>query len=1052
MASEARGIQKILDKWRGAIKSKKRMIISLEEIMQQKIDSLKPWIFPETEPLDGWTHRRFRYDTDHNRTWVDPDWSPIGVGDTWGGEDMSCFFRCNARLPERFKGQKVALKLYFGGDGLLRIDGQPYHGLDPFRDAVFVADCARGDEAYDLEVESYIMWHFGEGTVKTVEALHWAAFDEEMNAAYWDIRAAFNVLICEDIPSDLTACLREALHDATNGIEQECGDPARVRAMALEAQRIVRERIYDCDRFRKDGLLHLCGNSHLDLVYLWTHAEYDRKLGRTHATALRMMEQYPEYIFSQSQPQMYSRMKELYPQMYEQVKERVREGRWEPVGAFWVEPDCNLISGESMVRQVLHGVRFYREEFGITPQTAWIPDVFGNAWSMPQILVRSGLQYFVTHKMDVWNDTNKWDKHVFWWQGPDGSRIFATVPPTHFIGVCEPDHLNTHWDKFTGKANVRESLYCYGWGDGGGGPDPEMLEYCRRYQDFPGVVSGRMSRIEDALESMHQRALEASDIPVVNDELYLEEHRGVYTTKGRLKKLNRASEQLYRKAECFSCFAPVAYPSEELDRGWKILLTTQFHDSLPGTHTTAAYGELIGMYDEVTGIGLMALEEALEGITGEIDTAGPGRAVVVFNALPAVRSGVVRVLAPEGEAHVETADGETVPSQLTADFESGERVLIFRAAGVPGMGYATYRLVDGPGDAGLDVPADDFVLDNEHLRAEFDERGEIISLIDKARGRECINAERRGNVLQMFEDMPGVFDAWDIEEHYEDTEFDLPPATVEVLERGPVESALRIRRTFFGSTMTQDVVLAAGARRVEFRTWIDWHEQHKVLKMRFHTAVRARQATYDIAYANIQRPTTRNNSYEKAKFEVCGHQWMDLSQTDFGLSLLTDCKYGYEAFGGRIGLTFLKGPKYPDPQSDQEEHRFTYALFPHAGSWIGAGTIEEAGDLNDPMDAVVVDAHPGRLPSRHAFLELDAPGVTLEAVKQAEDGDGLIVRIVERHGAQTTVRLSLPGGIAGACECNLLEDDEADVAVDDGAITFDIQPYEIRTLKIKQVG
>jgi alpha-mannosidase len=264
-----------------------------------------------------------------------------------------------------------------------------------------------------------------------------------------------------------------------------------------------------------------------------------------------------------------------------------------------------------------------------------------------------------------------------------------------------------------------------------------------------------------------------------------------------------------------------------------------------------------------------------------------------------------------------------------------------------------------------------------------------------------------------------------------------------------VQSALRIRRKFLGSEMTQDVVLAAGGRRVEFRTWIDWKEQHKLLKVRFHTAVRARHATYDIAYANIERPTTRNNSYEKAKFEVCGHQWMDLSQPDHGLSLLTDCKYGYEAFGRRIGLSLLKGPKYPDPVSDQEEHRFTYALFPHAGSWAAAGTIEEAADLNDPADAVVVDAHPGRRPARHSFLELDAPGVTLEAVKRAENSDDLVIRVVERHGAETPLRLRLASAVNTARECNLLEDDAEELPVKDNAVAFDIRSYEIRTMKIR---
>ena len=1047
-------IEHIVDKWRGMIKGRKRVIISLEEIMEQKIQSLRPWIFHDTEPLEGWTYRQFIYSGKNPRRWIDDDWRPIELGDTWGGENVSALFRCRAEMPERFRGRKVALRLYFQGDGLLRVNGRPYHGLDPFRDAVFMTDNAQGDEQYHLEAECYIMWHFGEGIAKIFESSHWAVFDEEMNAAYWDLKAAFNVLICEDIQPDLTVYLRDVLHKATNYIEQECANPDLKRAQAVRAQRIVRDKIYDCDRFQRDGLLHLCGHSHLDLVYLWTHAEYERKLGRTHATALRMMERYPEYIFSQSQPQMYSRMKELYPEMYEEVKKRIAEGRWEAIGAFWVEPDCNLISGESMIRQILHGVNFLKEEFGITPRTAWIPDVFGNAWSMPQILVKCGLKYFVTHKMDIWNDTNPWDRHVFWWEGPDGSRVFSTVPPTHFIGTCEPDHLNAHWDKFSHKTEVPESLFCYGWGDGGGGPDPEMLEYCKRYRHFPGVVGGRMSTIEEGLERMHDHAVKAGgDIPVINDELYLEEHRGVYTTKARLKKLNRWAEILYRDAELFSSLAPVKYPAQEFDRGWKELLTTQFHDSLPGTHVSEAYEELLEMYDRIYGIGNSALDKALKSITDRIDTTGPGRPVVVFNSLRFRRDTVARIPCPEGEVHILDDRGNEVVSQVTDDFETGEKILIFEARDLPGIGFRVFHLVEGPGcEHSKPVSVDDKYLENQRIRIAFNDRGEVISLFDKVAGRECIDPENGGNILQMFEDMPGTFDAWDIEKHYEDTEFELPPASVRVLEEGPLQSSLLIQRRFMDSDMKQRVVLSRDGRRVEFRTWINWKERHKLLKMRFHTNIRSRRAVYDIPFATIDRPVTRNNSHEEAKFEVPAHQWMDLSQTDHGLSLLTDCKYGYEARDRMIGLTLLKGPVFPDPQSDQEEHHFIYALYPHPGSWREAGTIDEAADLNIHAYTVIAEAHNGTLPPVHSLISIEGDGVSLEAMKQAEASDDYVIRLVERNGSQTCVKVRCNKPVHKVFECDLLEEDLGEVRTEEGTFEFDIKPYEIRTFRIVKRG
>ncbi len=545
MASKSSGIDDILKRWRLEIKQKQRRIISFEETVEIKINALKGAIFAETEALTGWEYRQFKYTRHRERQFIDQEWRPIVVGGHWGGPDISAMFRCKAVMPAKFAGQKVALKIYFGGDGLFNVNGKPYHGLDPFRDTVILTDKAVGGEAYDFDAEAYIMWHFGESEIKTLESSHFAVMNQEMNDTYWDFRAAYNVMIAPNQDPLLLEFLKEGMAKAIAPLDQNEKSVEKFLANAREARGILRKEIYETDRFKKDGLVHLCGNSHLDIVFLWTHAEFVRKLGRTHASTLRLMEQYPEYVFSQSQPVMYEEMKQNFPAMYEEMKARVKEGRWEVIGASWVEPDCNLISGESFVRQMLYGVAFIEKEFGITPQTYWCPDVFGNSWAMPQIIAKCGLKYFVTHKMVVWNDTNPWKKNTFWWQGMDGTRVLALVPPTHFIGTVEPDHISEHWKNFSDKGTIGESLYNYGWGDGGGGPDPEMLEYVKRYQDFPGVPPTRSGKIEDALDSIAAKAVGA-DLPIWNDELYLEEHRGTFTTKAKLKKLNRRCENLYR--------------------------------------------------------------------------------------------------------------------------------------------------------------------------------------------------------------------------------------------------------------------------------------------------------------------------------------------------------------------------------------------------------------------------------------------------------------------------------------------------------------------------
>lgn len=1047
MSDQLNGIEEILGRWRQEIKAKQRRIISFEETVEIKINSLKKMIFPETVSLDGWEYREFTYTRKREKEFHF-DWKPLQVGETWGGPDMSAQFRCKASMPAAFKGKKVVLKLYFSGDGLLSVNGKPYHGLDPFRDTVPLTDCAKGDEVYDLEAESYIFWHFGESEIKNFECSYFAVMDQEMNDTYWDFRAAYNVLIIPDLDVSVLAFLKAGFEKAIWHIDQNETNPEKIRANARKAREILRTEIYESDLFRKDGLLHLCGNSHLDVVFLWTHAEFVRKLGRTHASTLRLMEQFPEYTFSQSQPLMYQEMKENFPTMYEEVKQRVKEGRWEVIGAMWVEPDCNLVSGESFVRQILHGVNFIKEEFGITPRTCWCPDVFGNAWTMPQILKKSGLDYFVTHKMVVWNDTNPWTKHNFIWQGPDGSRVFSVVPPTHFIGTNEPDHMTAHWESFSDKDSIGESLYNYGWGDGGGGPDVEMLEYMKRYQDFPGITPAKPNTIEAALDSI-EKAAKNADLPIVNDELYLEEHRGVHTTKAKLKKLNRFCEILYRKAEIWSCFADKAYPQEQLDAGWKEVLTNQFHDSLPGSHIPPVYLDLLDSYDTAIATGTEVLAKAQESVTKLLNTNGQGKPLVLFNSLPQARLSMVEMSLPEEETfHLLDPNGNEIPHQIIANFASGEQQVVFEAE-LSAVSASVFRIVPGEGKISAEpVSAGSNFFENDFIRAEFNKEGEVVSLLNKETACEIFSQENRGNVMKLYEDVPGKYEAWDIAPTYEKVEFDISGAEVKLIEQGPVCAIIEVQRSFMNTKMRQRIVLGRNSKRLDFQTWVDWHEQQKMLKIRFYTPFVTRTATYDIAFGNIERSAYRSNSFDEAKFEVPAHWWMDLSQPDNGLSLLNDCKYGHEAFDGMMALTLLRGPLNPDPQSDQEEHLFTYSLYPHSGTWREGETIQEAADLNDTVDLIFADSHDGTLQSEHSFLSLNSKQVTLEAVKKAEQDDALVVRIVERHGMTSQINLELDAAVKSASLCNLLEAEEEKLDCSTGKISFKIKPYEIKTLLI----
>lgn len=1048
------GIEEILERWRNEVKCKQRRIISFEDTVDIKVASIRPLIYPETAPIDGWLHKQFHFTSKQERNFVDDEWKPIAVGDTWGGPDMSALFKCTTQIPQEFDGKKVVLKIYFGGDGLLSINGTPYMGMDPFRDTIPWSNSAKGGETLELELESYIFWHFGEGTIKNVESSHFAVFDQEMNDIFWDLKTAVGMMNSPNSSPELKDYLASAIKAAIHPIDQNETDPERCRANARAAGSIIRERIYEVKAhpFKQDGLIHLSGHSHLDVVFLWTYAEFVRKLGRTHANTLRLMDEYPDYIFSQSQPVMYKEMKDHYPEMYEQVKAKVKEGRWEVVGAMWVEPDCNVPSGESFVRQILHGIRFCQQEFGVRPRTCWCPDVFGNTWSMPQILVRAGLEYFVTHKMITWNDTNPWTKNTFWWEGPDGSRVLALVPPTHFIGTMDPDHLQEHWSKFSDKKTIGETLYNFGWGDGGGGPDAEMLEYQKRLKNFPGLPETKAARIEDAIDSMSTKALDAK-LPIWNDELYLEEHRGIQTTKARLKKFNRRLEYLYRDAEIWSVLANGPYPQEALDAAWKDLLTNQFHDSLPGSHITQVYHDLLEIYENISATGKTIKNTALEQLAEQVETKSiDGEPVVVFNSLPQMRETTVKLALDAQSINVKDAAGHTIPHQFITDNETGQSNLAFGPVSLPGLGLRTFYLCKAESDAVIEnnLTVSKTLLENELIRVELNAAGEITSLVEKATGAEYIDGSKGGNVFKLYEDVPGKYEAWDIAPSYTDVEFELDETTIQVVEEGPVRAAVEITKPFFNSLLRQRIVITAGSPRLDFETWVDWKEQQKLLKVRFYTPFITREATYDIAFANQKRATTRNNSFEEAKFEVPFHRWVDMSQTDRGLTLMNNCKYSGDAFDGMMGMSLLRGPKIPDPESDQEEHTFTYSLMPHQGSWQQGGIEKAAADLNQLADVVITDVHDGTKSDGYTFLALDAENVELAAMKKAEDSDAMILRLVERYGQTGPVNVTLPFNPKAITECDLLEENDQPANTSVNGFSFTINPYEIRTFKIQR--
>jgi len=669
------------------------------------------------------------------------------------------------------------------------------------------------------------------------------------------------------------------------------------------------------------------------------------------------MDHYPEFVFACSQPAQYEWVKESYPDLYRRIKEKAAAGQWEPVGAMWVEADCNLPSGESLVRQLLHGKRYFMQEFGYETRILWLPDVFGYPGNLPQLIKESGCDYFLTQKLS-WNDTNKPEHHTFWWEGIDGTRVFTHFPPADtYNGDFSAEQVEFSARNFKDAASSNRSLYLFGYGDGGGGPTAEMIESAHSL----GVPMGT------AIDFFDRASADAHDLATVRGELYFELHRGTYTSQARTKRLNRRAQDALREAEMWSVAAGGAYPREELDAAWKQLLLNQFHDILPGSSIDWVYedaerdlGEVIKTAEEIALLGVRRI-------------ASDGPNVAVFNATSHWRDGVP----PCGWKVVEKA----------------------------------------PLDAALG-------LENEFLRVELGDDGVITSIWDKEAGREVLTGA--GNVFELHEDNPRRWDAWDVDLEHRD-------------------SFVTVGSHFGSSWINQQISL--NGRVLRFDTEIDWHEKHKLLKVAFPVAVRADEASYEVQFGHVRRPTHMNTPQARAMFEVCAQRWADLSDGDeYGVALLNDCKHGYDIHDGVLRLSLLRAPTHPDPNADQGRHMFTYALMPHRGEFRVAGVIEAAEDLNRPLRVLPTNLRVG---TARSLVEVDTPQVIVEAIKRAEASDAVIVRLYEAWGrpCRARIRTSLPAQRAWLCD--LLERDRHDVAVRRGELELDFTPFKIATLKLE---
>ncbi len=974
------------------------------------------------------------------------DYRNISVGDKWG-HGNNAWFKINFTIPKNWKGKEVAAFIDIGGEGCAFIDGKPYQGVDINHQEILLATSAKGGESFEIVIDANsIIWHSPhDHSPKTLKRAELATRNPEVQE-YWfnlDILHQLAEVLPEDSPRK--AKIIYTLNKSVDLFDYTNIDEESLKKSAIAANKVL-QPLLNCKSEPSATNIAVHGHSHIDVAWLWPYAETKRKVSRTFSTVMRMMEQYPDYLFSQSQAQLYQFCKEKYPTIYDQIKKRVKEGRWDVTGSMWVEADCNLCSGESLIRQIVVGKNFYKDEFGIETDVLWLPDLCGYSAALPQILQKARVPYFSTIKIN-WSQLNHFPYSTFHWKGIDGTSVLAHFPPTtDYNAFPSPKTLKYQVEMFKEKDRSDWSLLSYGWGDGGGSADRRHLELLKRSKDLEGLPRCKHMKVTDFFHTIDG----AAEYPEWVGELYFELHRGTYTTQAKNKWYNRKSELLYRDAEILSSIASpmgLEYPLDELAKQWKDILLNQFHDVIPGSSIHWVYEDTDKMYPKIIEFGECTVKTALSKIIEGIDTTGDGDAIVIFNSLPWNRKDIASIK-PKSKSDYAILDpnGNEIASQIVGDS-------IRFIAEAPSMGYTVYRLVKRtPKIAKNDIKITKTKVENKFYTIELDRNGTIKSLTLKSNGRELLPEGARGNMIQLYEDKPNDYDAWDIDMFYDDKVENITDVqSFEVVEHGPIQAAILIERKFGKSLLRQKMIVYSDNPRIDFETWVDWHEDHKCLKASFPVDVNATKARYEIQFGNIERPTHKNTSWDRAKFEVCAHKWADISEEGFGMSLLNDCKYGYHTKGNEMRITLLRAPKDPDPIADMGEHIFTYSIMPHEGDYIDAGTVRQGYELNVPMHAVVVKGTKGDMAKEMSFFTVSADNVILETVKRAEKEDATLLRFYECHNIRANVNVSAQIPFDKVYECDLMEDNIAEIKHTNNTFSFDIKPFEIKTFKLKKI-
>jgi len=966
-------------------------------------------------------------------------------GTKWGAKWEYGWFRSSIKLPAQSEGKRIVIMPSTGGDGIVFVNGTAAGSIDKAHKDITISMSGSPGTVYDIVIESYAghgpqIENIGPtppGRIAVPEPPKaqvmvgrstYGIWEEEAFQLLIDVTTLYKVLISIDEKSLRAQEISKALRDFTLIVDFEQGYEERVNSF-IEARKRLKP-VLECVNGSTAPLMHIFGQSHLDLAWLWPKAETERKAARTLATQAALIDEYPEYIFFMSQPPLFIMLKNRYPDLYGRVLKRIKEGRIMPEGAMWIESDTNLPSGESLIRQFLYGKRFFKQEFGIDSVLLWLPDTFGFSAALPQIAAGCGVKYFATQKiLRSYYDADPFPYNIFMWEGIDGTQILTHIFKKNNAHI-DPEILIERWESDRNQQeDISIFMFPFGYGDGGGGPTRYHIEYASRMKDLEGVPRTKMCHPVEFFGEIEKMRM---PLKKYVGELYFQAHRGTYTTQAETKKGNRKSEFALRECEFWLTAANVlckmSYPYEELEYLWKTVLFNQFHDILPGTSIARVHEEAEADYrmvlDKAGGLTKKALQRMVNG----------GDKITVFNSLSWEREEIIAL--PDGVNSVKYPNGEVLPVQNISG-------TVYARVKIPPCGWVTLEKTHETVEYTGFAKAQKYLLENEYIRVTFNEKGQITSIFDKEAGLET--AKGLCNDFKMYRDVTSNYDAWDIDSMYESLPVPLNEnAKLEVMYEGSLTAGIRIERNLNNSRMTQEVTLASKSRRIDFNTTIEWNENHKLLKVSFPTNIHCDEALHEIQFGHIKRPTHRSRRYDADRYEVCNHKWTAVTEAARGFALLNDCKYGVSTDGGSINLTLLKSPLVPDMTADRGIHNFTYSIYLWNGAFSESDMIKQAYQLNSP----VLTAAGGI--GQMSVFSVDKNNIIIETVKLAEDHSGdIIIRIYESMKTATVCNLYTALPVSYAAQTDMLENIQKEIPCDETRIPLFFRPFEIKTVRIK---